>query len=291
MQKQNYQDILYSGDIYLAPRDENFKSFIRSLLTRGNLKEEYMELFLQDDCIEIYGQAFTSSTADTQNNYEVFEQLGDISINKFIVWYSYRRFPQLLCPEGVEIVSKIRIKYGAKDSFSDIAGKLGFWPYISATENQRQSQKKILLEDTFESFFGVTEYLIDLKIRQGVGYSIIYDILNSVFSDVPISLRYEDLVDNITKLKELFDVPDIRRQLGKIKYFDGKLPNSSLKWAEVWTIDQSGNKVTKLGKQNERGVGALLVTANQLAAEQALAFLLERGFTRTPPKKYQFFCT
>jgi dsRNA-specific ribonuclease len=291
MQKQNYQDIINSGEIFLAPRDGNFKSFIHSLLIRGNLKEEYTELFLQDDCMEIYSQAFTSSTADGRNNYEVFEQLGDISINKFIVWYSYRRFPQLFCPEGVEIVSKIRIKYGSKESFQDIAESLGFWPYISATENQRQSQKKILLEDTFESFIGATEYLVDREIRRNVGYSVVYDILNSVFSDIPISLRYEDLVDNITKLKELFDSQETRKAYGKFKYFDGEMPNSSLKWVEAWTIDHKGNKITKLGEDRDRGVGALLATAKQQAAGLALVFLRKRGYVKIPPRIYQSFCT
>ncbi len=32
------------------------------------------------------------------------EQLGDVSVNKFIVNYMYKRFPQLRNPNGVDVV-------------------------------------------------------------------------------------------------------------------------------------------------------------------------------------------
>ena len=56
-----------------------------------------------------------------------------------------------------------------------------------------------------EAFIGATAYILDNKIRQGVGYAIVYDILSSIFDSMEISLKYEDLYDSITRLKEMFD--------------------------------------------------------------------------------------
>ena len=38
-----------------------------------------------------YAKAFTAASANPDQNYEIFEQLGDVSANKFIVWYAYQR--------------------------------------------------------------------------------------------------------------------------------------------------------------------------------------------------------
>ncbi len=60
-----------------------------------------------------------------------------------------------------------------------------------------------MLEDTFESFFGATEWLIDsfiedIALKQGnnttyvgVGYNIINGILTTLFDKINISLKYE----------------------------------------------------------------------------------------------------
>ena len=74
----------------------------------------------------------------------------------------------------------------------------------------RVRDKKDLLEDTLEAFIGCTEYLLDKAYRPGVGYAIVYDILSDIFDEIPISLRFEDLYDAKTRLKETFDTfPEI----------------------------------------------------------------------------------
>ena len=65
---------------------------------------------------------------------QIKKQMGDLTINKFIVNYSYKRFPQLKCTEGVKVVARLRINYGSRQSFSEIAEKLGIWNYISAED-------------------------------------------------------------------------------------------------------------------------------------------------------------
>lgn len=73
-----------------------------------------------------YGNAFTATTANKVDNYERFEQIGDVTANKFIVWYAYRRFPQLDCTDGVKVVARLRINYGAKQFFAPLGEQLDF---------------------------------------------------------------------------------------------------------------------------------------------------------------------
>ena len=151
------------NEIYIGPRDKEFETLIRNILKTGKLQTKYINILMTPANMTLFGQAFTASSADPVQNFEVFEQLGDLSANKFIVSYMYDRFPQLNCSEAVKIVARLRINYGAKQSFFKIAQNLGFWPYISASVEQRSRQMRPLLEDVFEAFIGVTEYIIDKK--------------------------------------------------------------------------------------------------------------------------------
>jgi len=275
--KSDEEVIIYNGS-----RGKDFKELIFNLLKKAKLKTHYINILLDENSLEYYNKAFTSDTADIENNYEVFEQLGDITANKFIVWYMHRRFPKLMCSQGVKVVARLRINYGAKQSFSNIADKLGFWDFITASEEERSRCKKPLLEDTFEAFIGVTEYLIDTKIRECVGYSVVYNILENLFNEIQISLKYEDLYDAKTRLKELFDFYGVE-VLGTIKYESLKNMEEKITCA---TITQcKGNERILLGE----GVASLKIDAEQRAALKAIEFLKRRGFSKTVPEIYSFF--
>ena len=84
--------------IFWAPRDLSFKKLIVSLLERGKIKSKYIKILTSEINMNLFSQTFTAASADPVKNYEIFEQLGDLSANKFIVWYAYRRFPQLDMP-------------------------------------------------------------------------------------------------------------------------------------------------------------------------------------------------
>ena len=140
--------------IYFGDRTDKFKRHIRSLLNRGIKKRKYLKLLTDEESMDKYSEAFTSDTVDPINNYQVYEQLGDVLGNKFITQYSYSRFPALMCPEGVKVVAMLKIKYGAKQSFYSIAERLNFWEYITATTEVRNRRMRPLLEDVFEAFPG-----------------------------------------------------------------------------------------------------------------------------------------
>ena len=192
-------------EMYVGDRGEAFRALLTSVLKKGKVVPEYINLILDEEGMKTFDEAFTSASFNPTFNYEMLEQLGDVMANCAIKWYMTRRFPVIRCPEGVGTGSLLLINYGSKQSFYGIAEGLGFWPFISASVDERRRGMKPLLEDVFEAFIGAVVETIDKRTRNGVGYSIVYDIIESVFDEKDISLTEDDLKDTKTWLKECLD--------------------------------------------------------------------------------------
>lgn len=294
--------------IYLGDRGEKFRTLISGVLKKGGLRKKYRTILLSPKSMEKYGSAFTHEMVDENYNYQVYEQLGDLSGNKFIVWYIYKRFPQLKCKEGVKVAARLRINYGSKNSFYKIAEELGFWDFISATHELRQRKKKSLLEDVFEAFLGVTELILDDEVipdqeLPSVGYVSVYKILKSIFDEMDISLKYEDLYDSKTRLKELFDIHVDK--LGPLVYEEHKeeLPNGNvITHSTVYRLsggqyaqrpDGTVNMKKIVGRYQKVKIGegsaALKSDAQQMAATDAIENLRQQGFVKYAPRIYAKF--
>lgn len=270
---------------YIANRSDEFKKFISKLFSLGELSEKYTSCLLNDENMVYFGEAFTSELVDPQHNYEVWEQLGDLSLNKFTVQYFYDRFPQLRCAKGVKVAARLRINYASKESFQEIAERLGFWEFVTAPNDLRHHKKKSLLEDTFEAFFGVLEEVCNNNIAFGSGYKCVYKILKRIFDDMPISLKYEDLFDSITRLKELFDMSEtvFEGRLGKLRYNNTRdeTPDGLAK-TEIYRVEKNG-KETLIGT----GSASLMKQSEKNAANVALTTLSRLGFTKQAPTIYR----
>lgn len=280
--------------IFLGDRGPAFKDLIIKVLRYGQITEKYLQFLTTPEHILLYGDAFTSEHVDSKNNYQIYEQLGDLSVNKFIVEYIYTRFPQLRCCEGVKIVARLRINYGSKESFHAIADELGFFDFITATNDARYRQKKSLLEDVFEAFIGMTEMLLN-EVFHGVGWGFCYTMLKGIFDKKKISLEYEDLYDAKTRLKELID--QFHQSLGPIVYEDKKTDLIAtsyiyrLKGAQFTTnADGKVNMNNYTGRYTKvligQGSAALKANAQQNAASEALKNLAKEGFVKYPPRIY-----
>jgi dsRNA-specific ribonuclease len=288
--------------IYSGPRNASFKNMITNILKQSKLKQKYISELTDEKSLQIYDQAFTAASANPIKNYEIYEQIGDLTVNKFIVWYAYKRFPQLECPLGVKVVARLRINYGSRQSFSEIAEKLNFWPFISADEEERNKKKKDLLEDALEAFIGCTEQILDKKYRPGVGYGIVYDILSSIFNKIPMSLAYNDLYDAKTRLKELFDLH--KDNLGTWTYIDTReelLAESKIYQVPPGSSNQPLKQQTGPTKQDfilkpqpqwillGSGKAAKKADAQQRAAEEGLKTLNSKGWIKEIPQEYHLF--
>lgn len=243
-----------------------FTNLIRSLLIRGQLSPKYINILLNN--MRLYRQAFTSPSYDDNNNYEMYEQLGDATANKFLVWYFYRRFPQLATSKGIKLIARLKTTYMSKTTFARIADSLGFWPFIRASVQHKETERKSLLEDVFEAFIGVTETIIDNHFQTGIGYVIVQRILTDIFDKIDISLKYEDLYDPKSILKELFD---FYKELGSLEYdYD-----QDTKEAKIYSKKENKQKVLIA-----RAIGNLKPEAQQIASQIALDLLAKQGYKR-----------
>jgi dsRNA-specific ribonuclease len=301
-------------NIYYGLRNEQFKELIFGLLKKGDLKSKYINALLTTENMILFSAAFTSASANADENYEIFEQMGDLSANKFIVWYMYKRFPFLKTPKGVKIVARLRINYGAKQAFAEIAEQLGFWTYISSaidgTTNgmkYKNRHKKDLLEDVFEAFIGCTEFILDTEFKTGVGYGIVYDILSSIFDNIDISLKYEDLFDAKTRLKEVFDSYS---ELGTWGYTNIRQEingeGHSVSQSTLYQVPQGINKqpIKKSVGSNKndfielpqkgwvkmaQSTASTKAASQQKAAAIGVKMLSDRGFIKDIPNEYKLY--
>ena len=267
--------------IYNGSRNQDFKNVLHSLLKKSNIKHHYIDIILSHDNMSIYNDVFTTQNVNYNNNYEVYEQLGDVIVNSFLVWYFHRRFPKLKCTEGVRVVARLRIKYAAKNTFYKIAENLGFWPFISGTTEERQTRKKDILEDVFEAFIGATVHILDTNFKEGVGYAVIYQILKGIFDKIPISLKYEDLYDSITRLKETFDY--FKTPILGVQEKNFNRNDDNIVVCVLYRNFQ--NKKIEIGK----GYASKKNDAEQFAAKNALDNLRKQGYIKPIPDIYNLY--
>lgn len=261
-------------------RGDDFKNLISKILKMGKLKQKYIDILTSDSNMILYGHAFTSANVDPVNNYEFYEILGDSTLGNFLIYYCSRRFPELQNAAGVSILSKMKATYGQKEFLAQIAGRMNYFEFISATQEDKMRIKNSLLEDCFESFIGVTVYILDKEIMNGVGYAIAYDILKEIYDVIDINPNFEELQDSISKLKEFFDPPHYRN-LGKIEYRNEVISSDSTNRIVKSTVVF----LFKTGRQMVLGEGTASIKkkADNKAATEALSFLKKSGFTKDKP--------
>lgn len=206
--------------------DNSFHEFLANLLSAVYMRRDKVDELLDQGIampppdpkvaadllskrgIVYFSTAFTHSSADSDNNYEFYETIGDATLKKAIKWYISYRFPQINCPEGSDILTRMAIKLEQKKSFADIADRLGFLKFISRNVPEGLWSVKTIdsmLEDVFEAFFGVTELLLDQKYGIGVGYAVCYHIIANQLDRIDLPIDYEFLVDAKTRMKEMED--------------------------------------------------------------------------------------
>ena len=259
---------------------DTFENFIKNLISSSRLDSTYTSLITDRHGLELFTKAFTHVSYNSEHNYEVFEQLGDITLNKFLVWYFHQRFPNFHSNFGVKIVARLRIKYGSKQVLSEIADRLNFWKWIRVSENISYGKKMSILEDVFEAFIGVTEYIIDSRIHPGLGYISCYYILKKLFDDIPIDISYEQLFDAKTRLKELFDIN--KDSLGSIQYDFEKDPKTGFSVVKVYR-NYNFQKIFISSGMSDINKSI----AEQTASENALTTLSQQGYTKTVPQDYK----
>lgn len=260
-------------------KNKNFdmETFIRNILSLG-LSNEIIDQLLQKS-MEEFIAAFTTKNYDSENNYEFFEQMGDLSINKFIVNYTSKRFPHLRNSGGVAILASLRIIYGSKEELSKLSEKYGMDKFIRCTNEEAvdKNRFKDILEDVFEAFFGVLEFAVnDLysfnENTDAIGYGAVCAVLKRMFDDLDIRIDYKSLVNAKTRLNELKDEAKLN-----VVYKDKQMPNG------IFHTDLFVN-----GKLAGTGEDATKKMSQIIASENALQWIEENlNITKEVPERYK----
>lgn len=219
--------------------------------------------------------------AFTVGDYETLEQLGDATVNKFIVQYSYRTFPFLNTKEGVKIVARIRIKYASRQVLSAIADDLGFWGQISLGAEEgpadiSEHRKRAILEDVFEAYLGATELILDSEFGCGVGYITCYQILKQWYDSLKIDITYENLFDAKTRLKELCDFYSNL----SVVYKTEKMAGDTLLKSRITY------KMPSIGERSIEAVARTKAEAEQVVATKVIKDLKQYGIEKPVPEVF-----
>jgi dsRNA-specific ribonuclease len=215
LKKNIIREKVDSAIVHEITDEKSFRNDLINLLTkRGSLQPKTAEDLLDDYGIRSLKLAFTHPTMLESHSYELLETLGDSTVNKCMVWYITRRFPQIKRGEsGNEIITELKKTYVNKASLSQRLNQLGLTKYIRYREIpylEKGIEKKVMMdnsmrEDVFEALMGAIEDLIDSKIMVNTGYSVVYNIITSLLDeDRNISISMEDILDPKTKILEVF---------------------------------------------------------------------------------------
>jgi dsRNA-specific ribonuclease len=289
---------LDSSTAHVAERGPAFKKFVISLLVvYGGMTAEEAKI-LTKKAISFYDMAFTHSSVNPTENYEIWEGIGDSVANAGIVDIVARRmmtkFPELRSPVGLKILCRLKINLISKESYYTLGMRMGLLEYISSDAEIRSKLVKGLVEDVFEAFIGVTSIVADSTFGLGKGREVCYTVIKTLLEPLEIPISYDDLFDAKTRLKELFDRH--AKELGTIRYVCrrieiGEVPKDlltdnnrqweSLHYSEVYRC--KGGSSYLLG----RGVEKLKIHAQMNASEQALVLLKEEGFVKELSSIYE----
>jgi dsRNA-specific ribonuclease len=263
--------------VFIGSREADFQRMLRDTINKSNLRADLVDKLIQHERFQnTMHIVFTHPSVDKTNNYEFYEILGDSTLNKCVVWYISKRFPQLQCTEGVKIIARLKINLISKKTFSHLAQCLGFWDFISAEDETRQTKMKKVLEDVFEAFFGALEMLLDEIVYPGAGYPICYRIIVALFGKLTISLAYNDLYDPITRLKEIFDY---FKDLGSFIFTSQK--QDGIQYVNLCQ-KRHGDTIV-IGS----GSASLLDDAKQRACIQGIEYLRRKGFEKPIAEYYK----
>lgn len=225
-------DIISSGkqSPYLVlANDEEFQYIMRDMAERSGIPEEGMRALFytrgNDKNMEVYqelAKAFIPQALDPKNNYEMYEMMGDKSINKAVVSYIFRTLYPLLSksghPESVSYLNNVIATCVSTKSFVKMFELIGFndilFKVIGPKENfnmfvvKEQSGKrreKNIQEDMMEAFVGCMEVMIDRYVKMFTGFMFINNLMIDVLDKMDIQYNPSYYWTDYQVIKETCD--------------------------------------------------------------------------------------
>ena len=194
--------------------DFQIKSFVgKILLYHAKVDRQWIDTLLDAEGVATFRQAFTHWSIPDEMNYELFEMLGDTTYNKIVAFYMVGRFKELMKDPDANYklteAGKLYKGRNVADKFSDTLGL----PTMARWRSLKYGQSPVKIiemdnkfkTDLFESFIGAVELVVDRKVHPFAGYSVVYNMLASLFDGIEMTTDLRKTKPATSQLKELVD--------------------------------------------------------------------------------------
>nr|QBK86641.1 MAG: ribonuclease III [Marseillevirus LCMAC102] len=255
---------------------EEFKTFIISLLQKANLQSKTLKKYTDAKSLAIFRQAFTHKSHNPTFNYELLEFYGDTVVNFAVSQYIRKRFPEVI---SMKWLTKLEHNLSSKITLANLAKKAGFLPHILydkkiVSQSETTLEHLSMMEDVFEAFFGALVTIFNKSSHRGVGYAVAYTIITSFYNTLDISLKWEDVFDAKSRLKELYD------NLGWV--FNQNISTRRNQGRLITTIWGYSDPKINIGN----GIGSTKQESQETASLVAILFLRNQNIMENIPTPY-----
>jgi dsRNA-specific ribonuclease len=261
------------------------KKTVSKVLTLSMTKEQ-VEKFTREEYMPVWVKAFTHSTVDIENNFELLEFQGDAVLYCYFSLYLQKRFPN----RTEDFYTELRKNYQGDKMQGDLAYKFGFHKLIRSKEQALANFK--LTKDSFESFFGAL-FEIANQMKPGLGGAVCYNLIVDVYDkeDISEDAQEKDPKTQVKQIFRRFTPPGSTPWVFDESYKDEKtrkivtevvITSDAVQWLKNTTWP--GKKRIDINQEDEEimiGEGEDFGprTSSELAYQDALEYLNSKGLT------------
>lgn len=221
----------------------DFAEFINKILSLAGIGPENRRKMTSENNLAKFRVAFTHKTVQSgdDNNYELYELLGDSLVNAAIL-----RYISFIRPDITDVETLTRIKHyiQSRAFLSLLSLRNGYFEHVVLGEEfaksildgverrtRRQDREQSVMSETtrqkiielgegaleenkvfsklmtdlYEAMCGVISSLVEEETKiPGMGYIPVYELTSNFLSRSNIELTYENIVDAVTRLKETY---------------------------------------------------------------------------------------
>lgn len=203
-------------------REQKIKELVfRILSKRALIKPSKMNHYVSEEMMPLWISVFTHKSVEGAEHYELMEFEGDVIVNAAVVPYIRERYPKI---RRISYLTRIKHNLISKDYLANIFEQENVFPLIKISDEMREyfsnqanyketTDYLSLLEDTYEAFSGRVANIAKTRFGGGentssgigLGLQLVYNITSSYLDNMTIPVKYEDIFDPKTILKELYD--------------------------------------------------------------------------------------
>ncbi len=243
--------------------DDDFQQCVRDIVSRtGAPEKEVKEMFDEKETFQEFAKCFIPLALDSFHNYELYEFVGDQTLNKATLNYIFRVLKTRLENSDKKIVigyiDALKAHCVSKKFYSRLALDIGFSEFVhrvcfgnedafSSIKDRNPETIISLYEDVMEAFIGCLEFMLDRFVGMHRGYAYVANFVYDMLSDVYIDFDPKSYWSNQRLLKETNDKINSYNEKAKVS------GGSPLLFHIVFRPDKSASAIFGVSASNRAG--------------------------------------